>query len=271
MTGQSEPGMRTAHQVVERARSWSGDDWWRLEVAAFREHRGVLMALARKMPMHVWRDVLEAQPGNRFVNVLNGVCLFVSLVVAYVLAPLLAIRCLVLVFRGFDEPLIAWQLGSVALVTAATVFYPLFRGRHQVQDRWTRIILIGVLACVVVHLAAGLAAWQQEGLDGSPLWLWAAALGVGLGVGNVLMARPAGKSQGRSTPEELAERLPHEEQARIRSELAAAIALLAHRGTVPGDVAQQAQQLPLGTLGSRLGSSRPESGEANEAGATFNG
>lgn len=271
MTERVRRGLRMPGHLVEQARSWSDDDGWRLEVAAFCEHRGVLMALARKMPMQVWRDVLKAQQSTRFADILNGICHLVSLVAAYVLAPVLAIRCLVLTFRGFDDPLIAWQLGSVALVAAASVFYPLFRWRNEANDRWTWVIVIGVLASIVVHLATGLTAWQQESLDGSPLWLSAVALGVALSVANLLIATRAGRGVSRIPAEELAARLPHEEQTRIRSELTAAIALLAHHGMVSGDVAQQAQQLRLGALGSTLGSSRPETGEANPAGAIFNG
>lgn len=165
--------MKTPGEVVGRARSWSEDDWWRLEIAAFREHRGVLMGLARKMPMDLWRDVQKTQPGTTFADFLGGVCHLVSLVVAWALAPLLAIRCLVLAVRGFDAPLVTWQLGAVALVAAVSVFYPLFRWRGGATDRWTRVLVIGVLVSTVIYLVTGLVAWERGGLDGSPLWLWA--------------------------------------------------------------------------------------------------
>lgn len=263
--------MKTPGEVVGRARSWSEDDWWRLEIAAFREHRGVLMGLARKMPMDLWRDVQTTLPGTTFAGFLGGVCHLVSLVVAWALAPLLAIRCLVLAVRGFDAPLVAWQLGTVALVAAVSVFYPLFRWRGGATDRWTRVLVIGVLASTVIYLVTGLVAWERGGLDGSPLWLWAVAVGAVLSTANLLMATRAGTVGSRLLPVERAARLSHEEQARIRSELTGAIALLAHRGTIPGDLAQQARQLPLGTLGETLGSARPEPDDTLPAGPFFTG
>lgn len=263
--------MKTPHEIAETAEKWSDDEWWHLEAAAFRGNRAMQLALAKQMPKALWRTALQQPNSNVFALILNGICMLTQLFVACILSPLLAVQCIVIAVRGFDPPMLAWQLGAASLSAAVSVAYPLFRARHQPTPMSEHKIVFVVVGTSVIQLISGLFAWRQDALEGSPYWLIAVGAAVLISAVTAVTLDPPRHTKRQTTAEDAAAQLDADTRTAVRNELSSAISRLSERGIIEPDAAQTARQLPLGALGATLGTERPDYGDINEPGAIFNG
>lgn len=251
--------MDTPAELVARRRSWGGDDWWLLEIAAFRDHRAVRMALAGRMPMMLWDAAFPDARRNPFVTAVQVILLLLTCAIVLVLMPLVALRTVVLVFRGLEQPLEGWQIGVTAFAAAATVAYftILWRSRpNSSGDAWLPAFLF---VPGLTQLAMSAVAWHAGAFDGGAWWVAGPVAAVL--VGGVELARIWRIGAARRPPagnvEAAVAQLDERARQQVRSELVSAFNTLQRRGLISAEVADVARAAELGTLGLTLGTERP--------------
>lgn len=258
--------MESPKQLVANRESWSEDDWWLLEAAAFRNNGSVLRELAGNMPMRLWSVALPNSGGKLFTFV-NGLMIFVLLVSSYLLMPLLSVRSIVLAARGFEVPVVAWHLGAAAAVALVPLLYFAVRAlasvRAALEQKGVTVPAVLVLVSSAIQLVVGVVAWPDSGTVGSPLW-FVASIAAALGAGFALLVRRSGSTAAAARTGSAVDSLDEATRAAVRESLDGALDQLATDGLITPETRDDAKALPLGQLGAMLGSDRPRPAPGDE-------
>ncbi|MCT1448801.1 hypothetical protein M3G43_16225 [Brevibacterium casei] len=238
--------------IAAAASAWEPGDWWRLEGRAWAGTKGVPLALARIAPLNTLHAM---KPPERppLLQILMGVWTVLSIVglivfhifgLAHIVGPVL---------RG-DGDVVELGWGGLCFAAAAALIVIGLVASPSTADGGEGEGIIAALYLIpaaVALIAIATAAATRETIHG-----WIGILGVisGLAIGLVSwFASTRARRRRRTTPLELLDRAVESTSAttrtRVRSDIAAGIAVLAERGLITAAVAERAEAAEPGRLG----------------------
>ncbi|VEW12045.1 Uncharacterised protein [Brevibacterium casei] len=238
--------------LAEAALTWEPRDWWRLEGLAWAGTKRVPLAQAQVAPPTTLHAMTP--PGRpTFLTVLNGIWIIAAFVggivlhifgLAFIAGPLL---------RGDGDVVDLGWGGLCFAAAAALALVDLVRSASR-PDFGEGSSIVAVLYLVPAVLA--LIAIAAAAAIGSPIHGWIGILGVisGLAIGLISwFASARARRSRRTTPLELLDRAVESTSAttrtRVRSDIAAGIAVLAERGLITAAVGERAEAAVPGHLG----------------------